>query len=277
MEFKLPEEASLKAVLEMRKYVYLPLLVVITIIALTIFIVYPNVQKIVNVRKQIEAAKIELTALNRKVGVLEEIDEEELNERLVVMERVLPTSKVVLGWMRSFNGLASETGVTLGSFALSPGILASESATPSADEAVSGEDSIQAKEPSKRTVAKSQLEFFDIALEIWGDYVSVVDFISGIEKISPFAKLTQFTFAPRKSIKEDLFFSSSGAGRLEAKLVVKVFYTPLPVKLQGVSTAVFTPTDDELSLFEELTALKVYEEATYSSSKVGKDDIFAPF
>src|SRR3990170_2949090 len=98
MEFKLPKnlnfrQVDLKSVLQIRKFIYLPATVVVVVVLLSTFIVFPRVNRILQLRKELEKSREQLVTLEEKLQTLENLDESSLLDQLQSLEKILPSHK----------------------------------------------------------------------------------------------------------------------------------------------------------------------------------------
>lgn len=271
MDLELPSDADLKNLLKVRKYLYLPFLVVVVVVALTAVVVGPNLGKVSRLRKEIAASRKELGGLEDKSEMLESMDEEELEEKVKVLERILPSTKDVYGLLASLNGLAEENQVSLANFEVVPGSIATEAATASAG---TRKDSSN----RRRTAASKQssLESLNFSLQAVGGFDSVRQFVEKIEDLQPLMKLTKVTLSDRKQRFEFLQATPSATTLINANIELDLFFVPLPERLGELGDPVFELTQKESELYEELQKYGAYE-AEVPQDVSGRQDPFAPF
>jgi hypothetical protein len=274
MDIKLPTEADFKALIKIRKYLYLPILALIVVIVLSIFVLIPRVGEIIRLREEVHESNEELFSLEEKVAFLENLDEASLLERLDLLEKVLPSQKAVVGWVQTIRGLSEATGIDVGQLSFKPGSIATGSASPSATprEGVEKVTKIDARRSS------DSVDSFSLKFEIESSFASLVDFLSRFDDISPLIKITALSMVPSRESQQ--IIASNGEVDLisvRADITVLLFYTSNPEKLGAVGDKVLPLNDSELELYEEMLSFREYEPATASSVTVGREDVFAPF
>lgn len=273
MDIELPSEIDLKAVFQIKRYLYLPVITVIVIIGLLTFFFGPTVQKILRFRKEISLASEELTALETKVEVLESFDDWSLLEQVEVLEQALPSRKDVFGLLTALNGLAADNEVALDNFRLSPGSIATETATPSA----TTESSRLAAQQRSARERKSGLESIAVEVNITGQFDGVNAFLSGVERSWPLMKLTRIRLYPAKQQMLAPSSTPSASFRLGADLELDLFYALLPTQLGAVSKPIATLSEAEQNLYDELLSYLRYEVSIPSTVVTGNEDLFSSF
>jgi hypothetical protein len=269
MDFELPTEIDFQAILRMKQYVIFPALTVIVIVGLLSFFVVPSFRKVSKLRREISLASQELEALDDKVGVLESFDEPALFEQVEVLEQVLPSKKDVFGLLAKVNGLATDNKIAVGKFVLSPGSIATETATESA------RSESQQVTDSRRARGASSLESIAIALSISGPFDGVSTFLKGIEQSKPLMKLTKIKLFPEKLRSPSA--TTSASLRVGASLELDLFFVALPKQIGAVGDPIFPLSEVEQELYDELLGLKSYEISIPSTVVTGREDPFAPF
>lgn len=279
MEVKLPDEASLKSVLAIRKFVVLPGITAVVVILLSIFFLSPQVRSIFESRKEIEKKSDELEDLEEKVDFLESLDEYRLEEQVKILEEVLPSNKAVIQWMNSLNGAAGESNVALGVIALRPGSIATQAATASASQASS--KALQRKVASGKSedkIGTGGLESFDIEFDAIGRVEGIKEFLNRILKASPLLRISDLALEPDVRYRGGEISQDAYRGEnVNVKVGMLLFYSPLPSDLGSVNKKMLSISEDQAELYEELLDFTSYKDATSSNYPVGREDIFASF
>lgn len=267
MEIELPTDAEVRAVLAMRKFLYLPLITAVSLVVLVSLVIIPNIRKILDVRKDIAVARGELTALETKSNLLENIDEESIEEKLVVLERVLPSNKDVYALLVALTGLAAEKGVSLMKFEVSPGSIATESATASA------QPEVEQLGPRRTPLtSREDLETLAATLDVQGSFPQVRDFLIEAQRISPLIRLSMVKLAPFE--RQRLEATASGI-EVTVGLMLDLFYGRLPRTIGALGAPLPLITESEEALYEELVGYRAFETEIPSDLVVGKEDLFS--
>lgn len=279
MDIKLPSEVNLKSVLQIRKYVYLPIAVVVVIVLLFAFVVTPRVQLILKLRRDLDRTNKELLSLEEKVSTLEGFDESVLLEQLKLLEKVLPSHKAIVEWILTLSGLSEETGIVIGQLAFKPGSIATESATsssiPRVGESESGAGEISSARDRSQNRA-SKVDYFGLNLAIDASFDSFVDFLSRFDDMSPIVRLTELELSSSTNVNSSLSLVAPEQN-LSANISIFLFYAENPKSLGAVTAQVIPITELDMELYNELAQFREYKPSTTSAVFVGREDVFAPF
>ena len=269
MNLELPQEVNIKSVLAIRKYLYLPAMTATVVVVLLTAVITPNIRRISLLRKEVKLAKEQMAGLEEKSSFLASIDEPQLQDQLIILERILPADKDVFGLLVSLNGLAVDTGVALGNFKTVPGSIATESATPSARPEEGEPDVSQRQDAARKQV---DLDTLGVSFDLVGPFGDISNFILNLERLKPLMKLNILSIVPSKARSE-----ASTADRVAAKIELSLFYAPLPEQLGAVGSPIVPLSEVELTLFDELSTYSAYEITVPTSLQIGREDPFAPF
>lgn len=82
------------------------------------FFVWPGVQKALLLRKQIQSLAVEIDTLRSKATLLRSMEEETLAQNLADLTTALPGDVSIASIFATIDGVISETGVTVGTYAV---------------------------------------------------------------------------------------------------------------------------------------------------------------
>lgn len=281
MEITLPQQVNIKTVLGIRKYFYLPAIVVALVILLLMGVVIPNIRKIMGTRKEIKQQSEKLLSLEKKATELQTMNEQDLVEELILLEEALPSGKDVLALFRSLDGLAADSQVYLGKISLSPGRIASASATPSA---VPREGDLVSEQKERR--GSSSLDALNFSFRLTGTFAGMMKFLENIEKLRPLMKVDTFelTSAIGGEVPVSTDSSVTSSATVDLRLSISMFYAGFPASLGQISDPIIPLTQAELELLDELANYKRYEAVGFTGIvgegievEKGREDMFAPF
>lgn len=216
----------------------------ILVISLTLFrTTLINLTKIKLERSQSQKYLAELT---RKAQVLQSLDKQEIESRILKLEEVLPSEKPVLNLIALLIKLSSEEGVIFSGLTLNPGAVEEE------------EKKLPERVKVDVPVAENKLEEIPIGFTIQGNIQAIISFIAKLEKTSPLMRI------------EGIGLSLSGP---QASLNVKVYYQPLPTTMGPITQPVPLLTEKEKGILNEIAS---YREAEFIplATQVGKEDLF---
>ena len=259
MEFSSLSDVTLKSVLRIRRFLYVPLISVILIVVLTFVVVVPNFRQIFTLRKEIAEAQEEFDRLTVKKETLESLEREVLDGQVEKLLEALPSEQAYLVWIRTLNSIAQNNNITLDSFGLSPGSVATSSSLPRV-----GQDTDA--DPGRQVSASSNLRNVALGFGISGSLNSIQSFFSDLESALPLIRIGNIEV-----------MGSSQFSRLGAEFSIFLFYAPLPSQLGTVSRPILKLNEAEEELYASLLSFNSYREATESSVPVGRENIFAPF
>lgn len=269
MEIQLPSDIDLHEILSVRKYIYVPVVTVVAVVVLVSSVIVPHVKKVTEARRQVGMAKSELSLLEDKVTALEAIDEQAVSEQIDRLERVLPSDKNVFSLLVSLTGLAAENSVSLESFDISPGSIASESATPSA---LPAQEVAASRQQGER---KQNLETLSATFTIFGDFSRVEHYLTQVERLQPLVKLGTIKLAPLER-RSAVVATESGVPVI-VDVQLDFFYAPLPEQLGTISDPLVAITETELALYESFSDYFSYDAQIPSTLVIGKEDLFSGF
>lgn len=180
-----------------------------------------------------------ITKLQAKVDDLKSLNEYELDEKSKVLLSAIPSKKNVVGAMGLIEKIAEENEVVVGSIAVSPGEIATQSGK------------------------KSDLEELEFELAIEGEIQKFIDFWKTTSETFPLMNLG--------TVKIRLV----GNRQAEIDCVLKSYYASLPVSIGRIDAPVPKLSTKEESLFKQIQNFRVYETETFEPSPGGKTNPFA--
>ncbi len=112
----------------MRKYrfILIPLVTALIIVLTTSLFALPRFKTIVELKGELNQGKEKLSRLTEKAALLEGFDPYELEKKIEMTEKALPSKKAVAEILATLSSISNETGVFFVGFEISPGEIASE-------------------------------------------------------------------------------------------------------------------------------------------------------
>ncbi|MCA9369956.1 MAG: type 4a pilus biogenesis protein PilO [Pseudomonadales bacterium] len=194
--------------------------------ALLIFVVaIPQANMAYEKQQQTTALRKEIAVLEKKRDQLQLV-QQQTQEQSEVADAALPSKKPLLELLSSLRSAANQSGVTLSTFEVSPGELATASAQ------------------TKRSSQVEDYDALDLYVELEGDFTSIQSFLQIIEQFAPFTSFTKVTLQ-KKSNDQTANFRSAGV--LRAELETRTYYF-----IKDVTTSVDTPLPEIASDQEEV-------------------------
>lgn len=221
------------------------LVLVVSVVLLT-FGVVPMWNRLFDARSQQETAQQELDQLSQKVVILASLDDSILQERVTVLDRVLPPTKDVVAYLTAVDGLSRDFGLSLGGVSLSPGDISTSSA-----------DVAQRKQ--------SGLSALETEVRILGDSDAIYGFLRQIESTAPLMLVKDVEMNPL----------GTGQSFLLTVRLAMLYADPLASgSLKGV-VSLFSASEDRL--FETLRGFRRYTLAPSAGElPSGTSDLFSP-
>jgi Tfp pilus assembly protein PilO len=156
-----------------RQYLLYTIGLAVLILALFGGLFIPQARESYDTFTKLQNEKPNTAKLTQKKNALDSIPATAEYAQIEIVDKALPSRKPVLELLTSLNTVSQNTGVRIESFNLSPGLVASDSATEKTQK--SGTSSYGA---------------LKVAVDISGTFKQVQDFIIQVERVSPFTTVT---------------------------------------------------------------------------------------
>lgn len=196
------------------------LIVILTCIVLIWRIVIPLSQQWFSIQRELRETEGKLRIVKSNIQIIQDLDKTNLEDRIDTAIAAVPADKDFFGIVTAIADSAVKSGVSLGTFSFSPGILASESA------------------------AASDLQSpIDVSLPIEGDVDSIKVFLREINEKLP--------------LSESEALSVNAGSTKEASLRLIFQYKTFPLITYTYTEPIKSFTQEELSLLEQLSSWKL--------------------
>ena len=195
-----------------------------------------NLQKVIRINKQ---QKTELSSLEKKLQILEGIDNNLIIDRVKKMEAVFPSDKPIVQLLSSLAQLAAKHSLSFGGVSLSPG-------------------SLTKTEEKKAETDLSDLTF---GFEVGGELNSILKFLQELERVAPLMKIDKVGLTIRT------------LSMIAAKINVSAFYQPAPKSLGKISQPVKLLSRSEEAILSQLFNFTQFQ-AVLPSVQTGKTNLF---
>ncbi|PIS09674.1 hypothetical protein COT75_00560 [Candidatus Beckwithbacteria bacterium CG10_big_fil_rev_8_21_14_0_10_34_10] len=225
-----------------------PTFAVLTVIVLTMTVFRTSFMSVKKLFKMNKEARNELSQLEKKSQTLKSLDETEVSDRVLQLEKVFPSEKPVLNLLASLLSLSRQEGVRFGGIELNPGQIDNK-----------GQVEVKRVETEEEEKGKA-LSQFEIQFEIIGKSEAINSFIKKLEQTGPLMKIESLSL-------------SLGAN-LNTSLTVTVYYQSPPATLGPITQPVPLLSAQEREILDEISLYRTVEEIT-ASSPVGKQDFFS--
>ena len=224
---------------------WFPVLAGVFMVVSAVTVLLPKIQAIIAARKDLEAKEQQLQRLVTKRQFLEGLNEAELAQQLILTNRVLPSEKPVYQAMGMLIKRAEMAQVTLNSYALTPGLVASTAA-----------DKADKNEAKAGELASLPVEF-----SANGGFEAVYSMLTVLDMTTPLSRITSLGLTGFGEIG-----TMVDSPQVEAKLTAEVYYAPPPATLGKPSEALAMMTNKEQ---ETLMTIQAFESA-------GFDEVVTP-
>lgn len=181
-----------------------PLISIGVVVMLTPLVLVPQLNEIIELRREVEQKESTLTDLTEKRTFLEGLDETTLQSDLDLAEKVLPKKKPVFNVIAALGQLVEKSELTLPSYDFTPGLLATESGKVGSVESDPGE-----------------LAFLTVDYEVKGPFESIYTLMTLLETAAPLAAV--------KEISIDGMIVPESPDELSGTLTMQMFFSLPPV------------------------------------------------
>lgn len=233
---------------------FMPLIILMLIIILTISFVQPKISEIASLRQKTEVNKVKLDNLTQKAGLLSSLDQNQLRLKFKTLESALPSEKDIPGFLVAMQKIANEASVSVDKVELSAGSIS----TPSAQ--------------AQATTAKSMQTEPDLVsakVTITGTFTGLRQFL---DKASQARRLLNI-----KGVSLGSNAAQKASGPISLELIFSIYYQLLPTSLGEIASPLPQVTSDEDRIYQTVAKYPLYstfEEAGSLSVPVGKSDPF---
>ena len=182
-----------------RKYLVLAGLLFFSSALIVFFGVWSQINQVLALNTQITKLKPKQVALQRKAITLEEIQSSPEFQQLSVVETALPSKKPLLELLTSLNKMAAQSEVSVVSFEIEPGSIATESA---------------ATAKARQAKRQGDTDFLELTFFLSGTIDQIRQFTRLVEQMTPFTLITSFQITNERP--------SAGSNRNQAIIVAEI-------------------------------------------------------
>lgn len=242
-----------------KNFIYLyPLLVGVGVILLSIYVVFPQFQTIVEGREVISAKTTELTNLVNKRQILTSSDTIVLTEQILTIDSALPTEKDVSSILAVIENLSVITGLQINTVALTPGAVSTEAA----EVAIPGK-------PTERIVTKQGVDALAVRVQSKGTTAQFESFLRSIQETRRIIDIESVS----------VVYSDTEPDVVNADFSLLAFFLPSSLTAEDLLTPLAVVTPDEvknLELVSKFPDLNTTNSIATQSAEVqiGKSNLF---
>lgn len=208
------QELNYRIILSTRRALVYAVGIGLGAVVLILALLIPQVQEVLDLNAQIRKEEPRTEQLRDKLAALESIVATAEYQQVAVVEDALPSNKPLLELLMSLNTVAQQTGVTVTNFSLSPGLVASDSAT------------LQAQLKQRNANGYDSLK---LDLAISGTFAQIQDFLLQIEQISPFTTVISMNISGEVN---SLTQTTDGTRPFSATLGTETFFFTQPISVR---------------------------------------------
>lgn len=249
------QQLPLITTLRSRRYLILSVVSWIVIFVLSLSVVLPRIQNILEIRDKNDGLQKNLAALQDKITFLESFKSAEFSSQNEKMQRILPTTKPFLQMLSTLEQLSVQESVLFAGLDINPGVIASESAAPS--------------DKGSDTIAH-----LDLQLKILGSAANINSFMDKLNTVTPAVDIQSYSTSTQKQ----------GVGALvaadqiyEADIKLRLLYAPIAAAKTGQPLPTLSAEETEYAK-TKLSNYVIFDgqnTVVPSLDQLGKDDPFA--
>lgn len=201
------EDFNLRIFLATRQQFVLSLVLGFVGVCLVLFAIIPWTQQAYGFFQEWNNEKPTLQKLQAKLQQLQSLEYTPEYSQVGMVSEALPSKKPLLELLTSLNSVSSQTTVSIDSFEISPGLIATDAA-------------------SLEQVVKSSGPYdkLTLALKLTGTFESIQEFMVQLERISPFTTITSLDLSDPKPALDGTLFQS-------AELTTETYYFTQPIRV----------------------------------------------
>jgi len=243
MTFRLTE-LNPRYLIDSRRYQLLSVVAATVVVLLLLLGIMPQVQAALDLSSKQTAETKKLDALPRKAQELENLSSSPVAQQIQTVEKVLPSSKPLLELLTSLNLAARESQVNISALSLSPGSIATDSAS-------------VATTSKSKTVKKSKgtTDTLSVDLIIGGQLNDVNRFFETVERRAPLSTISSMSLT-----KKNQGIVGSQVDSFEAELTITSYFFVQSVN-SAVETALPPVTSEQQALLEDLATFVLATDA----------------
>lgn len=231
---------SFKLLLRQTKEIFLPLLVLVTVLLLTNKFLLPKMIQAVKFHRRLKENEAQVLGLEKKAAFLEKQGKGTLFADFKKVKQVLPDEKDVAGILVALENLKQDSNLVFGNLDLRPGLLATSG-------------------------ARLKKEEFGFKIVVVGSYE---DLISFLEKIKNAAPLT--------SVEEASLTFKPGENKVRANLLLKAYYLPLEKTPQKIERPLPSFSPSSQKTLESLLKFETFSYRTrLPEEAIGRENPFS--
>ncbi len=223
-------------------------LIILLILVVTVFVLVPKMQAIIDLRQQSFKDKKTLVNLTKKLAALEGLAQVEFSEKVSVALSVLPAEKNVpenLGTIKSLalNNNLIVSNITIGDI----GEITEVSLT-------------------QKTAKDTTMPFFKINVGLIGEIKMINNFINQIQSAAPLMKVRNVSISQKKMEIP------------EARIEIEAYFLPFPKNLGKTEQQLINITNEEEKVFNRLLNEFTFlgSDSILPNLPVGKENLFSP-
>lgn len=207
---------------------------------LTLGVLIPQINLISDHNQKLTIEEKKLSDLQTRSTFLTSLNSQELTDEASVLQKVLPSQKPVMPLISSIEKLASDANVSLQSFELTPGVVATEGATPS----------LQTMLPVKGIV--EGVGPLPLKMEVQGGFAQMNTFFKTLDVLIPLINVRTIEFTVlsqnrsaldpttryKATIELDSLYALPGSGKIDPSPVLTALNTQERSLMASLSAAV---------------------------------------
>lgn len=243
-----------------RRFLTISIISWIAMTVLTIAVIVPQVQKILETRSEMATVQEKLDADTSFVTSLQALNSSDISKANVVLSASLPQEKPVLPLLYSLNRLAASAQVSVSEFEISPGLL--------------GTGSGKLDDSRAGSTIDPQLAALPLRMNVAGGFENLSTFFKSLDFVLPLIQIRSIEFS---TDRRDASTATSSA-QYNAKVELSTLYMKAKPPT-GVETTIANLSQSDLALIEKLSSSFAQREAdnaaqVVEASAAGRTNLF---
>lgn len=200
-----------------------PMLMILGVILLGVFVIFPSAEKIMTARKTLQKNREHYAAVTEKIMALQQIEEVSLNQKIGKLDQLLPREKAIPGLLAGLEKMAQEASASVESFDIKPGIVSSASAETN--------------------------DTLDFQINLKGNYDGLKAFLTKIKNSGRLMGVKNIEFTNSTKEKDSIVSSA---------LRMYVYYRFGAIQMGEISKPLPKITSEDEKLYEKLSGFEIY-------------------
>lgn len=240
-----------EVLLQKAREFFVPIAVVVIVVIVSLLLGRPVWQRVLNQKNSNQKKAKQIAVMRQKLIKLNELDESQVDQQLLVLEKVFPSQKPAINLISNLSKLALESRIFWSGVTLNPGLI--------------DKNPVSADTISEPSTSLNDVESFTLDFNVQGSLGDLLNYVSRLENTSPIMRIEKFA----------LSLADNQDDKNSLDLTIRVYYQKLPQSIGAVEAPLVELSKEEKNIMAKLEQFVSFE-IDPPVSPTGKDDIFAP-